>query len=485
MRPLAPSLGFAVVLFFADACAVGPSTRVSPLSAPQVTVTDSIAAPVRLNVAPASGMRDSMWPPTPRTLDALAADTANHALWGAVFRDPELVALVKEAETKNLGLRYAKSVVRQSRANLTAAHGPLFPQLSATAYRSTNESPSSPLGSTYNTVNVTGDVSWSVDLWGATRRQIQASQFDLRRSDEEVRDSALSIESNVATRYLQVLLLDREIVVTDQTMAAWRQTLDLVRARFARGVISELDVRQFEADLGQPATNIAEFARQRTLTENQLSQLLGRRPGTIARGRTLLDAIECLTVPDSIPGVLIGRRPDVLAAQHALQAALAQVGVTVANRLPSVHLTSSYGTQRPTSRGLFTAPGELYSLGLSVSVPIFSGGQLKAHEDAARAQGDEAGAVYDQVVLMALGQVSNALASVHSYRDQAVAQASQVQALERALEIAERRYLAGVQSSLDLLSAQRSLYAAQLGLAQARAQFLSSTVQLYQAVGGT
>jgi multidrug efflux system outer membrane protein len=249
--------------------------------------------------------------------------------------------------------------------------------------------------------------------------------------------------------------------------------------------VSELDVRQFEADLGQPAANIAEFARQRTLVENQLSQLLGRRPGTIARGRTLLDAVSCLTVPDSVPGALIARRPDVMASQRGLQAALAQVGVAVANRLPSVALTSSYGSERPTYRGLFARPGELYSLELGVSVPIFTGGQLKGREDEARAQVEQARAVHDQTVLRALGQASNALAGVHSYRDQAAAQATQVQALERALEIAQRRYLAGVQSSLDLLSAQRSLYSAQLALAQARTQFLQSTVQLYEAVGGT
>jgi multidrug efflux system outer membrane protein len=190
-------------------------------------------------------------------------------------------------------------------------------------------------------------------------------------------------------------------------------------------------------------------------------------------------------VPDSVPGALIAHRPDVVASQRRLQAALAQFGVTVANRLPSVSLTSSYGTQRPTYRGLFAQPGELYSAGLVVSVPIFTGGVLAGRENAARAQADQAQAVYEQTVLIALGQASDALAGVHSYRDQAAAQATQVQALERALEIAQRRYLAGVQSSLDLLSAQRSLYAAELALAQARAQFLTSTIQLYDAVGGT
>ena len=502
MRAPVPPLGLATGLL-AGACAVGPSTRLAPVPAAAVTVTDSLAtpgtrrfldsidmvreaAPVRLDAARrALGISDSTAPlPDPKAAP-LAPDTSRDALWSAVFRDPHLLALINEATTNNRGLRYARSVVRQSRALVTTSRGPLLPQLSATAYRSTNKAVFGPLDFSYNAVNVTGDVSWSLDVWGATRRQIEATQFDLRRSEEEVRDSTLSIASSVATQYLQLLLLDADMAVTNQTLAAWRRTYDVVRARFARGVISELDVRQFEADLGQPAANIAEFARQRTLVENQLSQLLGRPPGTIARGWTLLDAVKCLTVPDSVPGALIARRPDVIASQRGFQAALAQVGVTVANRLPSLSLTSSYGTQRPTYRGLFARPGELYSAELVVSVPLFTGGQLAGRESAARAQADQAEALYEQTVLIALGQASNALAGVHSYRDQAAAQATQVQALERALEIAQRRYLAGIQSSLDLLSAQRNLYAAQLALAQARAQFLASTIELYEAVGGT
>jgi multidrug efflux system outer membrane protein len=501
MRALVTSLGLAGV-FFAEACAVGPSTRVSPVLASSVTATDSLAAPqtrafldsidivreaapVRLDRAfRAPGTPDSVRSSRSERVDSIVVGRHGDVLWSAVFGDSQLVALINEAESNNVGLRYARSVVRQSRASVMVSRGPLFPQVSATAYRSTNKAVLGPLGFSYNAVNVTGDVSWSLDVWGGTRRQLEAAQFDLRRSEEEVSDSSLSIASNVATDYVQLLLLDGVMAVTEQTLAAWQKTYAAVRARFARGVVSELDVRQFEADLGQPAANIAEFARQRTLVENQLSQLLGRQPGTIARGRALLDAVSCLTVPDSVPGVLVARRPDVLASQRALQAALAQVGVAVANRLPSVAITNSYGSERPTYRGLFARPGELYSLELGVSVPIFTGGQLKGREDAARAQVEQARAVYDQTLLRALGQASNALAGVHSYRDQAAAQATQVQALERALEIAQRRYLAGIQSSLDLLSAQRSLYTAQLALAQARAQFLQSTVQLYEAVGG-
>ena len=500
MRALRPSLGIAALLF-ADACAVGPSTRVTPMPAPPVTVTDTLtnartrhfldslvtvreATPVRLDAARrALGIPDSARPSRPR--DVATLDTSSDALWNVVLRDPELRTLIAEAQTSNMGLRYARSVVRQSRANVTTSRGPLFPQLSASAYRSTNKAVLGPLGFSYNAVNVTGDLSWSVDVWGGTRRQVAAAQFDLGRSEEGVRDSTLSITSTVSIQYLQLLLLDAQMAVTDQTLAAWQKTLTAVRARYRSGVVSELDVRQFEADLGEPAANIAEFARQRTVTENQLSQLLGRRPGTVERDWTLLDVVNCLTVPDSVPGALIARRPDVIAAERGLQAALAQVGVTIANRLPSLSLTSTYGTQRPAFGGLFARAGELYSLSLVVSMPLFTGGQLKGQEDAARAQADQARAQYEQTVLVALGQVSNALAGVHSYRDQAAAQATQVQALGRALEIAQRRYLDGVQSSLDLLSAQRSLYTAQLALAQSRAQFLSSTVQLYEATGGT
>jgi multidrug efflux system outer membrane protein len=186
-----------------------------------------------------------------------------------------------------------------------------------------------------------------------------------------------------------------------------------------------------------------------------------------------------------LPGDLVARRPDVLRAQADWQAALARVGVAMGNRLPAVTLTGSYGSQWPKFAGLFEPHGEIYTALVGISLPIFTGGNLVNEQRAARARADEAKAQYEQTVLGALGEADNALAAVKLNRDQLAAQATQVQALRTAYSLAERRYASGISSYLEVLDAQRTLFAAELAYVQEQGTYLASTVQLYKALGGS
>jgi len=279
--------------------------------------------------------------------------------------------------------------------------------------------------------------------------------------------------------------LDESVRTASQTLASRRATLDIARLRFRQGLTSELDVRQFEAELAEPAARLAVLERDRLRAENQLSQLAGRAPGPIARGRPLTEIVRAVTVPDSIPATLIARRPDVRAAERLLQGSMAGIGVAVANRLPSITLGGQYGTQRPDFSRLFEKSGEIYTWQVGISVPLFNGGRLRDEERAARARADQARSQYEQSVLTALQESSDALSGVRLGRDQLVAQATQTQALERAFAIAEARYRNGVSSYLEVLDAQRQLFGARLGLAQVERQYLVSMVELYRALGGS
>jgi multidrug efflux system outer membrane protein len=194
--------------------------------------------------------------------------------------------------------------------------------------------------------------------------------------------------------------------------------------------------------------------------------------------------VEALQVPDSLPAALLERRPDVQAAERAYAAATARIGVAQAARLPTISITASYGSQSPRAGDLFGSNSEIYQALAGVSLPLFTGGRLINQTRAARARADQARLQYEQSVLIALREASDALAGVRTSRDQVVAQQTQAEALRRALQLAELRYRTGIASYIEVLEAQRSLFDAELALSQAQLGQLSAAVQLYRALGG-
>ena len=291
--------------------------------------------------------------------------------------------------------------------------------------------------------------------------------------------------SDVATGYLSLLELDQERSIAERTLASRQATLDLARQRFNQGLTSELDVRQFEAQVAVPAATLAQTERLRAEQEHQLSLLLGEAPTNLPRGGSLAQAVSSLIVPDSLPASLLARRPDVQQAERAFAAATARIGVAEAARLPTISITGSYGSQVPRAGDLFTANGEIYQALAGISVPLFTGGQLVNETRAARARADQARSQYEQSVLVALREASDALVGVRTSRDEVAAQQTQAQALRRALQLAELRYRTGISSYIEVLDAQRSLFDAELGLSQSQLRQLATAVQLYRALGGS
>jgi multidrug efflux system outer membrane protein len=488
MRTLIVTLAGLVLL---GGCAVGPSTGVSPLVDPVASPTDTARrATARafldsLTLAREAERQDStpgtLWAPT-----ALVVDSTRDLAWLEVLRDTQLVALVRTAVANNRDLQVARARVREYRARLGVARADLFPRIDLNGTVSTNKvtlGGSNPIE--FDAVRATADLSWELDFWGRLRRQTEAASLDWRGREADVRATVLALVGDVATAYLELRELDENLNLTEQTLASRRATLDLARRRFAQGLISELDVRQFEAEVADPAARLADFATQQTEKENQLALLLGKPPGPIQRGQPLDEAVRTVMVPDSIPGDLIARRPDVVRAQRDWQAATARIGVAVGNRLPRITITGQYGTQRPDFQRLFGSSAEVYTAQAGISIPLFTGGKLENEQRAARARADQAKSQYEQTVLTALREASDALAGVRLNRDQIVAQATRAQALRRAYDLAEQRYRSGVSSYLEVLDSQRGLFNAELALRQVQRQYLVATVRLYRALGGS
>jgi multidrug efflux system outer membrane protein len=478
------------VLIAAAGCAVGPSTNVTPhvdavaVRTQQTTTAASRAFLDSLRAARASDVRDSNTTVSPG-LAPQALDVTRDLNWSDVLRDTTLQSLVQTAIVNNRNLRTAQARIDEYRALQGVAASRFFPQITLNAANSSNKvvfGASPPVK--FDAVRATADLSWELDFWGKTRRASEASSFDLKGREDDMRATTLTLVSDVASAYLQLREADAIIAIAEQTLTSRAATLQLARRRFEQGLISELDVRQFEANVADPAARVADYARQRVEGEDAISLLLGSAPRSIPRGKSLEETVKAVTVPDSIPGALLARRPDVLRAQHDYQASTARIGVSVANRLPSIVLGGNYGAQRPDYSDLFNRQAEVYTAQVGISLPLFTGGRLSNEEKAARARAEQTRNLYEQTVLTAAREASDAAAGVRLRRDQLVAQETQERALQAAYAIAERRYNSGISSYLDLLDSQRSLFNAQIARVQTERLYLQATVLLFRALGG-
>ncbi len=471
------------------ACMVGPAYHApTPMPAGAVIARPPVPDSTRafFDSLAAARTRDSIaTAPAPVTQRLLVQDSLAGVAWLDILRDTTLVQLVNTALRQNRNLQTAVARIQEYRADAGAARAPLFPSLTANGSVSSNQIA---LGFippvSYRATRVTGDVAWELDFWGRLRHGLDAANADVAAQVAAERGTVLSLVSDVATSYLQLLELDQEHEIAEQTLASRRATLELARQRYAQGQISELDVKQFEAQVAAPAVTLAQTERERAQTAHALNVLLGEATAPIPRGGTLSAAVKALVVPDSVPATLLSRRPDVQQAERQYAAATARLGMADAARMPTVMLTGSYGSQASKPGSLFNADTRVYQFQAGVSFPLFDAGRLADQSAAARARVAQARFQYQQAALDALRDANDALVAVHTARDEEAAQATQVEALRAALDLAQLRYESGLASYLDLLDAQRSLFTAQIALSQSQLQQLTAAVQLYKALGG-
>ena len=467
-------------------CSVGPAYRPAPV----VPASTQVGIPRRADSTQAffdslaaARAADTVRPaPAPRRL---TADSVADLAWLDVLRDSVLTHLVGVAIQNNRTVAAARAQVEEYRAALGIAQSALWPSLTLNGSVSRNRvvfgTEAIP---PYTAWRGTADLAWELNFW-AIGSGITAANSDLAAQRAAERAAVLSLVSDVATGYLQLLELDQEHAVAERTLSSRQATLELARQRFDRGLISELDVRQFEAQVAVPAARLAEVEQLRAQQEHALNVLLGEGPAPIPRGTSLAAAARAVIVPDSVSSSLIARRPDVEAAERGYASATARVGIADAARLPTFVITGSYGGQAPTPGNTLNAGARVYEFLGGVSIPLFTGGRLVDEVAAARAQAEQARAQYEQTVLVALGEAGDALVGVRAARDAAAAEQTQATALRRALALAEMRYRSGVSNYLEVLDAERSLFDAELAASQAQLQQLTAAVRLYKALGGS
>jgi len=406
--------------------------------------------------------------------------------WLDLIQDSVLRQLVDTSLRQNRDVRTALAVIDEFRAQYRATRGALLPDLTANGQAGRSRAVFGSFGAqTFDVYKATADLSWELDLWGRLRRGTSAARSDLLAREEDRRALQLSLIGDVTTAYFDLRAADLNLAIARRTLDSRRQTLALARRRLDQGLISELDVRQFEAEVASPAASVADFERQVAQQENALSVLVGRNPGAIARGRSLTEMAALIPVPAGVPSGLLANRPDVRGAEATLRAATARIGVAQAAFLPTFTITGQYGSQSTEFSKWFGSGTNIWQAFAGVSIPLFNQGRPGAGEQVniARARAAQERSRYEQTVLVALREVEDALVGLRTAQDRTAAQERQVVALRRALELADLRYQNGVSSYLDVLDAQRGLFGAELALTQAERDQLVAGVQLYQAVG--
>jgi multidrug efflux system outer membrane protein len=434
-------------------------------------------------------------PDTFRGSDVVAPTDANSIgdlKWFEVFKDEQLQKLIRTAMTQNYDLRLAVARINAARANLGLARSNQFPQFDVgadlTTTRTSANNGSSASGQAGRKRSV-GEVflsllSFELDVWGRLRQQTKAARAQLRSSEEDRKTVLTIVVSDVATAYFNLLELDMELDIARRTLAVRQESLRLITARQQGGLATMLDVRQAEELVYQASQTIPDTERLIEQTENQISLLLGNNPGTIPRGAPLTEQQELPSVPAGLPSSLLERRPDIRSAEQLLMSEYALVAAAKAAYFPRISLTGALGFQSDSLANLFSGPSSAWTFIPQLTQPIFTAGRLKSNVNFEKAQREYALAQYQQTIQTAFREVSDALVQYRRVREIRAQQELLVSTLRDYSRLAHLRYDGGVDTLLNALIADSSLFSAELSLAQTRRNELLSLVQLYRALGG-
>jgi len=425
-----------------------------------------------------------------RFADSQTTNSLGDLPWWQVFQDPILQDLIGTAITNNYDLKQAVARVEQARNQAAVANSAFFPQIGYSGdighggnslYNTPAPSANS---SSLSSAQLTLNAAWEIDLWGRIRRSSEAARAQYLATDEARRGVMITLVSQVATAYFQLLQLDQQLAVQRAATNAYAGSYRIFNDRLFNGVASKLETDRAAAALANAAALIPQFEIQIATTENQLNVLLGRNPGPIVRNSLTNQPQLTPEIPAGLPSELLRRRPDVLGAEQSLIAANANIGVNVANFFPQIGLTTFLGRASPELSSFTGGAGNLWDLGGTMSGPVFQGGALRAQYRASKAKFDESKAAYQQTVLTAFQEVSNALVTRQKLAEEYVYDGQAAVALAESVDLATQRYLNGKSSYYEVLQAQQELYPTQQQQIQTQVGELLAVVQLYQALGG-
>lgn len=417
--------------------------------------------------------------------------------WWKGFDDATLTAMVEEGLKNNGDIALAAARVSEARALLQVSESDLYPTLTyeggATRNSQSSEARFGGLGSIpskpYNNFSLSAVLDYELDLWGRIRRSNEAARATLLAEKTNADAVQLAVASDIASGYFNLLALDAQLRITEQTIASRQAGFEYQEKQFKAGAIDSLTYRQAEAELAVAQATLPTLQQARVEQENALSVLLGRSPRELMEKRLSgTQALAALPVPPVMPAdapsTLLERRPDLVSAEQQLIASNAAIGVAKADYFPVISISGLLGLSSAEIDRTFRNSARTWNIGANMAGPILDIGRIGGNVDAAKARKAQAMATYQQTVRNAFSEALSALHRIETSAARTVALQRQVNARAESMQVASLRYDAGYSNHLDLLDAQRFLYQAQLDEVEAQRDRLTATVTLYKALGG-
>lgn len=475
MRPAGLVLAIAGLL---AGCAVGPDYKQPPAPLGNGYAHDVLASKTTLSAPTAGGNAQTF---------VTALDIPGQ--WWTLFHSKALNQLIAQALEHNPTLEAAQAALREARENTAAANGSYFPTVSAGFNPAREKISGTTVGLPYNPVytlfGASVNVSYSIDAFGGTRRQLEQIEAQAESQQFALEASYLSLTSNIVTAAINEASLRAQIAATEDIVQAEQGQLDIIKRQVHAGAASRADVLQQQATLSSTQATLPGLRSQLAQQRNQLASYVGVLPADYDGAAFNLDDLTLpSTLPISLPSQLVAQRPDIRQYAAQLHQATANIGVATANMLPQITLTGSYGDQSMALDKLFSPASLVWSLAGSITQPIFQGGALRHKRSAAEAATEEAAANYRGTVLAAFQNVSNVLYALQADADALQASLTAEQSAAESLAITQTRYRTGADTYVQVLLAQQTYQNAAISLVKAKALRYADTAALFQALGG-
>lgn len=465
MKPTLSAIAIASML---SACAIGPDYQRPAMELPAGYTNTNVAGKSVAAVAPAT--------------------------WWTLYNDAVLNRVMDEALKGNFDLKVAAARISEARSQLGLAVSDQLPSVYGTGSRERNRNseassfggPGQPIESTTN--RVTLNISWEIDFWGKYRRATEAARADLLAVEANRDALRLSLTTQVAQGYFNMVALDSRIAATGLAIKRGEEALDLQKKRFDAGVISEFDYQQRAAEVDAARTQLPPLQSQLGAQERALSVLLGRSPRAVMEGKVERSGAfvptAAVVAPSGLPSDLLLRRPDLVESEQRLVAANARIGVARAAFFPSISLTGLLGSESSSLGDLFSGPARIWNFAGNLTQPIWGASRVNKQVDAAESRNDQAVAQYQGAIANAFREVQDAIQAQTAARDVFEIEQRRVTSLSKTWDLAKLRYANGIASQLDVIDAERNLLAAELNRIEAERSLRASVADLYKALGG-
>ena len=412
------------------------------------------------------------------------------ARWWTVFDDPTITALVNRAIQSNLDLKQAEARIRQAWASRGIAASGLGPTVDVSgSYERTQQPITKDIAggnNSFNQYQVGFDAGWELDIFGGIRRGIEAADADIQATVEFRRDVLVSLTAEVARNYIDLRAFQQRVSIAKKNLKTQEHSAELTRQRFEGGFVSGLDVANADAQTATTAAGIPLLEAAARQSIYNLSVLLGLEPAALIKELSPVLDIPAgpPSVPVGVPSDLLRRRPDIRSAEAGIHGATARIGVATADLFPRFTILGSAGLTGADLSSTFDWSGRFWSIGPSVSWPVFDMGRIRSNIELQKALQEQNVIAYRQTVLTALQEVENALIASTKEEEHRKILARAVAANEKAVKLATTLYTMGQTDFLNVLTAQRSLYVSEDALVQSTGAVSTYLVALYKALGG-